>query len=95
MLSKNVSDKIIGKYCPLKEGGPVLRILKDSGGFIGGYVVNLPILDSGTEYLDAGGKEIAVFHFTDSNEKKEEARKIIADLENRFPIEEPLICPKE
>lgn len=94
MKSKTINEKIIQEYCPPNDGGRKVTVLKDSEGFIGGYVVNLPVGDTPISYLDADGNFLTFFHIFGSNAEKKEANKIINDLKNRFPIEESLICSK-
>ena len=93
MSSKTISIKIIHEYCPPNDGGRKVTVLKDSNGVIGGYIINLPVLDTPISFLDADGKFLASFDIFGTDEEKEEDSKIINDLIKRFPIQEPLVCP--
>ena len=91
--TRAVSQKVIREFCPPPADGRTVKVLKDASGNIGGYIVNLPELDSEVTFLDALGNELTVFHIFDPDEKKRQASAIIEPLKNKFPLEEQLICP--
>ncbi len=92
-LSKTITPKIIKEYCPLNKDGQTVTVLKDAAGFIGGYMITIPIGDTPVTYLDIEGEFLTSFYIFGTDEEKEKASKIIDSLLKRFPIIEPLACP--
>jgi len=93
-MSQNneVCEKVKSEYCPIVEGGQKVTIMKNGQGEIGGYFVTLPIVDSQISYLVANGDFLISFHIFDTDENKQKVSKVIDELRQRYPIEEPLVC---
>lgn len=68
--------------------------MRDSSGYIGGYVFKRLILDSPISYLDPRGNEVAMFHIFGSPQEKKQNAPIIDSLRTAFPVETPVECPQ-
>jgi hypothetical protein len=86
---------VIRRYCEPSPGpAPAsLTAMKDSAGYIGGYVFRRLILDSPVHYLDPKGEEVALFHVFGSPEEKRKNGPIIDALRAAYPVETPVECP--
>ena len=93
--SKSVHPDIIKRFCGQPPGpAPIIvKILKDSAGYIGGYTHTLQIPDSPIYYLDGKGMDYAMFHIFGSDEEKAKNKPLIDKLRKAYPLEEPLSCP--
>lgn len=92
---KTVHPDVVAQFCGQPPGPApmIVKVLKDSAGNIGGYTHTMQIMDSPIIYLDAGGKEYAMFHIFGSDEEKAKNKPLIDKLRAAYPVEEPLICP--
>lgn len=50
-------------------------------------------MDSPIFYLDADGKEYAMFHIFGPDAEKARNTPLIEKLRAAYPVEEPLMCP--
>ncbi len=93
--SKTVSPDILKRFCGQPPGpAPVIvKVLKDSAGLIGGYMHAMQIPDSPIYYLDAQGRDYALFHIFGSDAEKAKNKPLIDALRKAYPVEEPLACP--
>lgn len=87
--------EILKRFCGQPPGpAPVIvKVLKDSAGHIGGYMHTVQIMDSPIYYLDAQGRDYAMFHIFGPDEEKARNKPLIDKLRAAYPVEEPLVCP--
>jgi hypothetical protein len=93
--TKTVHPDVLKRFCG-QPPGPAperVRVLKDSAGNIGGYLHVVQIPDSPIYYLDAEGRDYALFHIYGTDEEKAKNQPLIDKLRKAYPIEEPLNCP--
>jgi len=67
-----------------------VTVLKNAQGDIGGYVVQLLLMDSGAGYYDCDGEPLTSFHIFAPDEEKNAAMEIITPLMEQFPVSEAL-----
>jgi hypothetical protein len=93
--TRSVHPAIIGRFCGRPPGPApmIVNVLKDSAGNIGGYTHALGIMDSPIYYLDAHGKDYAMFHIFGSAAEKARNQPLIDSLLKAYPVTEPLVCP--
>lgn len=93
--SKSAHPEAVLRLCAEAAGpAPVLvKALKDSAGRIGGYTHTVRIPDSPIYYLDAEGRDYAMFHIFGTDEEKAKNQPLIDKLRKAYPLEEPLACP--
>ena len=93
--SKTVHPDVLKRFCGQPEGpAPVrVKVLKDGAGNIGGYQWVVGIPDTPIYYLDAQGKDYAVFHIFGTDAEKAHNQPLIDSLTQAYPIQEPLACP--
>lgn len=93
--TRTVHPDVVKRFCGQPEGpAPVrVKVLKDSAGNIGGYQWVVGIPDTPVYYLDAQGKDYAVFHIFGTDAEKARNQPLIDTLRKAYPIEEPLACP--
>jgi hypothetical protein len=86
---------MLARFCPTAPGpmSPVITVMRDASGKIGGYVHQMPIMDSPISYLDAQGAQVARFHIFGSDEEKKHNEPIIDALRAAYPVQAPLECP--
>lgn len=92
-LSKTPDPDVIAHYCAPGPEPVALTAMKDSAGNIGGYIFRRLIMDSPVFYLDAKGKDVAMFHIFGSPEEKQKNGPLIDALRAAYPIEENIPCP--
>jgi len=96
--SRTIPKHLLASACLKREPDePQQRItvLRNHDGDIGGYVVQMLILDSGIGYLDCDGGALTSFHIFAPDEEKRAASVIIHELTRQFPEREVLECPKD
>lgn len=93
-LSKTPDTSVVSQYCSPGPAPVSLIALRDSSGFIGGYVFKRLILDSPISYLDSRGSEVAMFHIFGSPEEKRLNAPVIDALRAAYPVETPVECPQ-
>jgi hypothetical protein len=84
-----VDTKILAARCAEHVS---LSALEDRDGVVGAYIVNLDILDSPVEYLDAHGQHLATFHIFAPEAERKKAKPIIDRYTKRFPVQKSLDC---
>lgn len=93
-LSKTPDKSVVSQHCGPGPAPVSLIALRDSSGFIGGYVFKRLILDSPISYLDSRGSEVAMFHIFGSPEEKKLNAPVIDALRAAYPVETPVECPQ-
>jgi hypothetical protein len=88
-----VGSVILARYCPTREGGESVLVLRNSEGAIGGYIVRQQVMDSPLTYLNALGESLVTFYVFASDEEKAKAEPIVRDIMARYPLQTPLVCP--
>ena len=87
--TREVSAKVIREHC----GDPaIVKVLRNSEGAIGAYVLQPTVMDSPIPYLDCNGEPLTVFHIFAPDAEKQRASAIIDPIRSAYPVEEPLRC---